>query len=83
MVELRNTELFASANITDELDMRGSFYLRDPNFRVINKQPNSHPIGSVIPYLNNKTIKFFVAMNGPTDDLSTVINTNLDTLMGI
>ncbi|MGC6368075.1 MAG: hypothetical protein ACON35_08795 [Candidatus Marinamargulisbacteria bacterium] len=82
MVELSTTELFASANITDQLDMRGSFYLKSPNFRVINKQPNSHPIGSVIPYLNNKTIKFFIAMNGPLDNPNTVINTNLDTLVG-
>ena len=81
IVEQNSSNLIVTGNITqNEISLKANFNVVNPTYRVINKQPNEHP-ASLMPYFSNKNIEFMFEVDGPINNLSTDINTNLISLM--
>ena len=77
------SELYVTGNISQDINLTGSLSILKPQYRLINKSPNQHPIGALVPYFTNKNIYFYFNLNGPFSAPSASINTNIAELMAL
>ena len=74
-----NIDLTGTLSATSNIDI--SIEIKDPKYRVINKQTTNHLLSEFIPYLNDQELRFLININGTREDYAVNTQSNLDPLI--
>ncbi|MEK9727740.1 MAG: hypothetical protein VW397_06500, partial [Candidatus Margulisiibacteriota bacterium] len=75
--ENQNTMFFFNGDLGLSNNLSGNIIIKEPNYKLINKKPNSSPINDLIAFINNKDIQFNFYIDGSIDNLTINTETNL------